>query len=173
MEKMYNWIVRRPETAAAIYEAVNAGTCTTPDHVAAIAAAYKDDIFWTGSLPTDNRVDDPLDESVADILRELGIPAHILGYRYVREAIILAARDTAMIHNMTKCLYPAIAVKFNSTNIRVERAIRHAIEIAWERGDVETLQRYFGYTVSPCKGKPTNGEFIAMVTEHVVRRALS
>lgn len=173
MKQMYNWIVKRPETAAAICEAVNAGTCTTPEHVAAIAAAYKDDVFWTGSLPTGNKGVDTIDEAASEILRELGIPAHVLGYRYVREAIILAARDTAMIHNMTKGLYPAIAGKFDSTNSRVERAIRHAIEISWERGDVETLQKYFGYTVSQHKGKPTNGEFIAMVTEHVVRRVAS
>lgn len=167
--KKYNWNVRRPETAAAIYEAVRAGSCTTPGDVKAIAEAYRDDLFWTGSLPARNEGADPLDEAVTDILMEIGVPAHILGYRYVREAITLTARDTSMIHHITTALYPAIAGKFDCTTSKVERGIRYAIETSWERGDMDILQKYFGYTVSPSKGKPTNGEFIVMLANHLVR----
>lgn len=166
---MYNWIVKRPETAAAIYEAVNTGTCTTPDQVAAIGAKFGDEVFWTGAIPVLSKGAEDIEATVADILREIGIPARILGYQYVREAIKLTVRDMTLMHSMTKTLYPATAEKFNTTPSRVERAIRHAIEVAWDRGDLETLQKYFGYTVSSAKGKPTNGEFIAMLADHVTR----
>ena len=96
---------------------------------------------------------------------EIGVPAHIKGYQYLREAIILTIRDMDMINAVTKVLYPEVAKRFNTTPSRVERAIRHAIEVAWDRGDVETLQKFFGYTVSGIKGKPTNSEFIAMIAD--------
>ena len=102
------------------------------------------------------------------IIHEIGVPAHIKGYQYLREAIILTINDMDMINAVTKALYPEVARKFGTTPSRVERAIRHAIEVAWDRGDLETLQKYFGYTVSNAKGKPTNSEFIAMIADRLV-----
>ena len=106
-----------------------------------------------------------LEAVVTDIIHEIGVPAHIKGYQYLREAIILTIKDMDMINAVTKVLYPEVAKKFNTTPSRVERAIRHAIEVAWDRGDIETLQKFFGYTVSNIKGKPTNSEFIAMIAD--------
>ena len=102
--------------------------------------------------------DADLEAVVTDIIHEIGVPAHIKGYQYLREAIILTIKDMDMINAVTKVLYPEVAKRFGTTPSRVERAIRHAIEVAWDRGDVETLQRFFGYTVSGIKGKPTNSE---------------
>ena len=106
-----------------------------------------------------------LESAVTDIIHEIGVPAHIKGYQYLREAIILTIKDMDMINAVTKVLYPEVARKFSTTPSRVERAIRHAIEVAWDRGDIETLQKFFGYTVSNIKGKPTNSEFIAMIAD--------
>ena len=108
-----------------------------------------------------------LEAVVTDIIHEIGVPAHIKGYQYLREAIILTINDMDMINAVTKVLYPEVAKRFSTTPSRVERAIRHAIEVAWDRGDVETLQKFFGYTVSGIKGKPTNSEFIAMIADHL------
>ena len=93
------------------------------------------------------------------------MPAHIKGYQYLREAIIIAVNDMDVINAITKVLYPQVAKAFQTTPSRVERAIRHAIEVAWDRGDLDTLQRFFGYTVSNTKGKPTNSEFIALIAD--------
>ena len=109
-----------------------------------------------------------LKNMVTSVIHEIGVPAHIKGYQYLREAIGLAVDDMEIINAVTKVLYPAVAKKFNTTSSRVERAIRHAIEVAWDRGDLETLQKYFGYTVSNAKGKPTNSEFIAMIADRLV-----
>lgn len=106
-----------------------------------------------------------LEAAVTDVIHEIGVPAHIKGYQYLREAIIITVRDMDVINAVTKVLYPAVAKKFGTTPSRVERAIRHAIEVAWDRGDLETLQKFFGYTVSNIKGKPTNSEFIAMIAD--------
>lgn len=106
-----------------------------------------------------------LEAVVTDIIHEIGVPAHIKGYQYLREAIIITINDMDAINAVTKVLYPDVAKKFNTTPSRVERAIRHAIEVAWDRGDIETLQKFFGYTVSNIKGKPTNSEFIAMIAD--------
>ena len=111
--------------------------------------------------------DADLEAIVTDIIHEIGVPAHIKGYQYLREAIILTIKDMDMINAVTKVLYPEVAKRFGTTPSRVERAIRHAIEVAWDRGDVETLQRFFGYTVSGIKGKPTNSEFIAMIADNL------
>ena len=111
--------------------------------------------------------DGNLEAVVTDIIHEIGVPAHIKGYQYLREAIILTIQDMDMINAVTKVLYPEVAKRFGTTPSRVERAIRHAIEVAWDRGDVETLQRFFGYTVSGIKGKPTNSEFIAMIADNL------
>jgi len=106
-----------------------------------------------------------LESTVTSIIHEIGVPAHIKGYQYLREAIIIAVGDMDVINAVTKILYPEVAKRFGTTASRVERAIRHAIEVAWDRGDLETLQKYFGYTVSNAKGKPTNSEFIAMIAD--------
>ena len=102
---------------------------------------------------------------VSGIIHEIGVPAHIKGYQYLREAIIIAVNDMDVINAITKGVYPQVAKTFQTTPSRVERAIRHAIEVAWDRGDLDTLQRFFGYTVSNTKGKPTNSEFIALIAD--------
>ena len=99
------------------------------------------------------------------MLHEIGIPAHIKGYQYLRDAIIMSVRDTEMLSSVTKILYPTIAKTHKTTPSRVERAIRHAIEVAWDRGDVDVLSSYFGYTIQSQRGKPTNSEFIAMIAD--------
>jgi len=108
-----------------------------------------------------------LESAVTAIIHDIGVPAHIKGYQYLREAIIMTVEDMDVINAVTKILYPEVAKKFGTTASRVERAIRHAIEVAWDRGDLETLQKYFGYTVSNAKGKPTNSEFIAMIADRL------
>ena len=108
-----------------------------------------------------------LESTVTAIIHEIGVPAHIKGYQYLREAIMIAVEDMDVINAVTKVLYPEVAKRFGTTASRVERAIRHAIEVAWDRGDLETLQKYFGYTVSNAKGKPTNSEFIAMIADRL------
>ena len=102
---------------------------------------------------------------VTSMIHEIGVPAHIKGYQYLREAILIAVNDMEVINAITKVLYPQVAKTFATTPSRVERAIRHAIEVAWDRGDLDTLQRFFGYTVSNTKGKPTNSEFIALIAD--------
>ncbi len=109
-----------------------------------------------------------LKNMVTDIIHEIGVPAHIKGYQYLREAILIAVDDMDVINAVTKVLYPEVARRFSTSPSRVERAIRHAIEVAWDRGDLETLQKFFGYTVSNTKGKPTNSEFIAMIADRLV-----
>ena len=106
-----------------------------------------------------------IESMVTSIIHEIGVPAHIKGYQYLREAIIIAVNDMDVINAITKVLYPQVAKTFQTTPSRVERAIRHAIEVAWDRGDLDTLQRFFGYTVSNTKGKPTNSEFIALIAD--------
>ncbi len=104
---------------------------------------------------------------VTDIIHQIGIPAHIKGYHYLRTAIILSINDEEMINCVTKLLYPTVAQRYNTTSSRVERAIRHAIEIAWDRGDVDVLNSIFGYTVHNLRGKPTNSEFVALVADRL------
>ncbi len=106
-----------------------------------------------------------LDASITSIIHEIGVPAHIKGYMYLREAITMVYNDIELLGSITKVLYPDIAKKFNTTSSRVERAIRHAIEVAWSRGNIESISNLFGYTVSHSKAKPTNSEFIAMVAD--------
>ena len=108
-----------------------------------------------------------LEQDVTDMIHEIGVPAHIKGYQYLREAIMMAVEDIDMLNSITKILYPTIAKKFQTTPSRVERAIRHAIEVAWSRGRMETLDALFGYTVNTGKGKPTNSEFIALIADRI------
>ena len=114
-----------------------------------------------------------LDVEVTNLIHQMGVPAHIKGYQYLRDAIILVIQDVGMLGAITKELYPTIASKYTTTPSRVERAIRHAIELAWERGNVEMMTRFFGYTISVERGKPTNSEFIAMVSDRLRMAAIS
>ncbi len=108
-----------------------------------------------------------LEAQVTKIIHQIGVPAHIKGYQYLRTAIMMAIEDSDIINSVTKVLYPAVAKKYQTTTSRVERAIRHAIEVAWDRGDVDVLNSYFGYTIQNTRGKPTNSEFIAMISDNL------
>lgn len=108
-----------------------------------------------------------LETEVTNMIHEIGVPAHIKGYQYLREAIIMSVNDTSVLSSITKILYPGIAKKFATTPSRVERAIRHAIEVAWNRGKMETLENLFGYTINTGKGKPTNSEFVALIADKI------
>ncbi len=114
---------------------------------------------------TENERRNKIERRVTDIIHEIGVPAHIKGYQYVRESIVMAVLDMEVLESITKRLYPDVAKKYSTSPSRVERAIRHAVEVAWDRGDVDVLNRYFGYTVACSKGKPTNSEFIAMIAD--------
>ena len=111
--------------------------------------------------------DENIEMKVSNLIKMVGVPAHIKGYQFLREAIIWAINDMDVINGITKVLYPGIAEKYNTTSTRVERAIRHAIEVAWARGDIDTINRIFGYTIQMSKGKPTNSEFIAMIADRL------
>ncbi len=111
--------------------------------------------------------DASLDATISEIMHQIGVPAHIKGYQYLRTAIRLSVEDPEMISAVTKLLYPTVAKMYRSTSSRVERAIRHAIEVAWDRGDVDVLSSYFGYTIQNTRGKPTNSEFIAMIADRL------
>lgn len=126
-----------------------------------------------------NRVNDPhyntfvselsedLEAQVTKVIHQIGVPAHIKGYQYLRTAILMAIEDSDIINAVTKILYPSVAKKYDTTSSRVERAIRHAIEVAWDRGDIDVLNSYFGYTIHNNRGKPTNSEFIAMIADNL------
>ena len=109
--------------------------------------------------------DNDIEVVISDIMRQIGVPAHIKGYQYLRTAIKLSVEDSDMLGSVINLLYPTVAKIFNTTSSRVERAIRHAIEVAWDRGDVDVLSSYFGYTIQSQRGKPTNSEFIAMISD--------
>lgn len=108
-----------------------------------------------------------LETRVTRIIHQIGVPAHIKGYQYLRTAIMMTVSDSDVINSVTKVLYPSVAKYYKTTSSRVERAIRHAIEVAWDRGDVDTLNSYFGYTIQTSRGKPTNSEFIAMIADNL------
>ena len=119
------------------------------------------------SVSNDESPSNDLESQVTKIIHQIGVPAHIKGYQYLRTAIILTVNDSDIINSVTKILYPTVAKKYQTTTSRVERAIRHAIEVAWDRGDVEVLNSYFGYTIQNNRGKPTNSEFIAMIADNL------
>ena len=156
----------------------------TTDYISSAVAAYGVDYLLLKPVGPQNvleRMEEILDTArsataatgpdietmVTNVIHEIGVPAHIKGYQYLREAIIIAVNDMDVINAVTKVLYPQVAKAFSTTPSRVERAIRHAIEVAWDRGDLDTLQRFFGYTVSNTKGKPTNSEFIALIADRL------
>ena len=126
----------------------------------------------TGGAParvpaSDNGAPPDIETQVTKIIHQIGVPAHIKGYQYLRTAILMTIADSDIINSVTKVLYPSVAKKYSTTTSRVERAIRHAIEVAWDRGDVDTLNSYFGYTIQNSRGKPTNSEFIAMIADNL------
>ena len=121
--------------------------------------------YQTAVKPQQPTVKDPLLKRATEVIHEIGVPAHIKGYQYLREAIVVAVRNPDIIQGITKELYPYLAKTFHTTPSRVERAIRHAIEVAWDRGDLEVLEKWFGNTISHLKGKPTNSEFIALIAD--------
>ena len=122
---------------------------------------------WSKSQGDVSRKQDnnDLQVTISEIMHQIGVPAHIKGYQYLREAIVLSINDREMMSSVTKVLYPTVAKMYSTTSSRVERAIRHAIEVAWDRGDVDVLSSYFGYTIQNTRGKPTNSEFIAMISD--------
>lgn len=118
-----------------------------------------------GQLNSKQSKNEDLQVTISEIMRQIGVPAHIKGYQYLRESIVLTVDDPEFMHAVTKLLYPTVAKNNHTTASRVERAIRHAIEVAWDRGDVDVLSSYFGYTIQNSRGKPTNSEFIAMISD--------
>ena len=132
------------------------------ERIVQISGYKKADIL---DLPGAGKLQPDLEMMVTEIIHQIGVPAHIKGYHYLRESILLAVNNADIINSVTKQLYPTVAKKFGTTSSRVERAIRHAIEVAWDRGDVDTLNSYFGYTIHNGRGKPTNSEFIAMIAD--------
>ena len=125
-------------------------------------------LSWKGvGVPSRYEQPENLDIIITENLHQIGVPAHVKGYRYVREAIKITIENPEMLNSVTKVLYPTVAKSFKSTPSRVERAIRHAIELAWDRGDVDVLNSYFGYTIQSHRGKPTNSEFIAMISDKI------
>lgn len=120
---------------------------------------------WKVNVQQMSKRSNDIEVIVSEIMHQIGVPAHIKGYSYLREAIMLAVNNTEMLGSVTKILYPTVAKTYKTTSSRVERAIRHAIEVAWDRGDVDVLSAYFGYTIQSSRGKPTNSEFIAMIAD--------
>lgn len=140
-----------------------------PIKPAVVAKRIQNIISWKGEkhkLQNKNSyAQDDIEVVISDIMRQIGVPAHIKGYQYLRTSIILCINDSEMLGSVTKILNPTVAKQYNTTASRVERAIRHAIEVAWDRGDVDVLSSYFGYTIQAQRGKPTNSEFIAMIAD--------
>ena len=135
------------------------------NHVATLAQNRKKGTLTVPPTEEDRTPD--IETQVTKIIHQIGVPAHIKGYQYLRTAILLTVKDSDVINSVTKVLYPSVAKKYQTTTSRVERAIRHAIEVAWDRGDVDTLNSYFGYTIQNNRGKPTNSEFIAMIADNL------
>ena len=131
-------------------------------HINSLLKHRKNEISEHGSTESSD-----MEAQVTKIIHQIGVPAHIKGYQYLRSAILMTIDDNEIINSVTKVLYPTVAKKYQTTTSRVERAIRHAIEVAWDRGDVDTLNSYFGYTIQNSRGKPTNSEFIAMIADNL------
>ena len=131
------------------------------NHIESLTGTVAPSTASDASAPPD------IETQVTKIIHQIGVPAHIKGYQYLRTAILMTIADSDIINSVTKVLYPSVAKKYSTTTSRVERAIRHAIEVAWDRGDVDTLNSYFGYTIQNSRGKPTNSEFIAMIADNL------
>ena len=132
-------------------------------HILSVVAGRTHFLGAEQAAPTES----DLESQITRIIHRIGVPAHIKGYQYLRTAILMTVQDSTIIDSVTKVLYPQVAKKYQTTTSRVERAIRHAIEVAWDRGDVDTLDSFFGYTVQTGRGKPTNSEFIALIADNL------
>lgn len=163
---MYNWAVKKYETAVAISEAIRSGACTTQEQVSAIAAKYEDDLFWIGNIFLGSNESKDIDTIIYNILREFGIPANLSGYKYLKQAIKVATQN-AYLSTRTMEICSAVAEQFGTTTNRVERTIRHAIEAAFDKCNFYVAQKYFSNTISIEKRKPTNSEFISTIAEYV------
>ena len=166
----------KPFELEGIYERIK-------DAVAVNTAMYPDTVYEAGGMASPIAFSEatavyqpsrvlpvrrkPVEVEVTALLHDMGVPAHVKGYQYLRDAILMSLEDPQLSTSMTKDLYPKIAEKYTTTASRVERAIRHAIELAWDRGNVDLMTEYFGYSINLAKGKPTNAEFIAMVSDRV------
>jgi two-component system response regulator (stage 0 sporulation protein A) len=137
------------------------------EHINNITTARSHGIVSQPKSSPDGQIPSDIEAQVTKIIHQIGVPAHIKGYQYLRTAILLTIKDSEIINSVTKVLYPSVAKKYSTTTSRVERAIRHAIEVAWDRGDVDVLNSYFGYTIQTNRGKPTNSEFIAMIADNL------
>lgn len=156
------------------YEAVDAGAeyCmlkpldynSLSDRIMRLMAKRTDKMIRKKPSPT---IGNDMESQVTKVIHQIGVPAHIKGYQYLRTAILMTIEDNEVINSVTKILYPSVAKQYQTTSSRVERAIRHAIEVAWDRGDIDTLNAYFGYTIQNSRGKPTNSEFIAMIADNL------
>ena len=142
---------------------VNVGSLC--EHIESLVSRRRKDVP-AAAMQVEEKAPD-IETQVTQIIHQIGVPAHIKGYQYLRTAILLTIKDSDIINSVTKILYPSVAKKYQTTTSRVERAIRHAIEVAWDRGDVDTLNSYFGYTIQNNRGKPTNSEFIAMIADNL------
>lgn len=149
-------------------EAANLGACVALKPLdPKMLVAKINEMCGVCEKPTEVQSDTELEIAVTEIIHQVGIPAHIKGYHYLRTAIMLSVNNDEMINSITKLLYPTIAKTYQTTSSRVERAIRHAIEIAWDRGNIDVLDKFFSYTVHTSRGKPTNSEFIALIADHL------
>ena len=160
-----NIFIQATEAGAALclLKPVNMGSLC--EHIQSIVSHNRADIPAAAIQEVETGPD--IESQVTQIIHQIGVPAHIKGYQYLRTAILMTVKDSDIINSVTKILYPSVAKKYATTTSRVERAIRHAIEVAWDRGDVDTLNSYFGYTIQNNRGKPTNSEFIAMIADNL------
>lgn len=153
-----DYYIMKPFDNSVIIDQIKSARKTSePKHVESVRQNAKDEALEERNLEAD----------VTEIIHEIGVPAHIKGYQYLRDAIVMSVNDMEMLNSITKILYPTIAKKYQTTSSRVERAIRHAIEVAWSRGKMDTIDEMFGYTIHNGKGKPTNSEFIALITDRI------
>ena len=159
-----NVFIQATEAGAALCLLKPVNVNSLCEHIQSIISRRYTDIP-AAAMQTDKTPD--IETQVTQIIHQIGVPAHIKGYQYLRTAILLTIKDSDIINSVTKILYPSVAKKYATTTSRVERAIRHAIEVAWDRGDVDTLNSYFGYTIQNNRGKPTNSEFIAMIADNL------
>lgn len=170
-------VMMQVATQSAMMEANRSGAAlclTKPIDYENLCAGIETILKNRSSAPSSGRtasevgdMPDDIETQVTRIIHQIGVPAHIKGYQYLRTAILMTVTDSDIINSVTKVLYPSVAKKYQTTTSRVERAIRHAIEVAWDRGDVDTLNSYFGYTIQNTRGKPTNSEFIAMIADNL------
>ncbi len=147
-------------------EALDLIKSTRPDCIMILLSGQRSNVHQTPQVALP-KASINLEAEVTRLIHEVGVPAHIKGYQYLRDAIQMCIKDMDMLNSITKILYPEIAKKYGTTASRVERAIRHAIEVAWERCNPDSVEELFGYTINSCKGKPTNSEFIAIIADRI------